>query len=324
MYNDFDIECIEKKMIINGIEEIIEAEKIIIKCNSDKKDVVIPEDVTEIKSYAFSDNAVMESIEFPKNLKKIGKFSFANCVALKEISIPSNVEVIEESAFCECKSLVKVVYHTTKLDYIPSNCFANCKYLKHVTLSDSIKRIKKESFKNCVLLEIIDIPSIKNIEADAFYNCISLNTVNCNKLVGIDSQCFNNCPVVESKNTITVPFLFNIGYDNCRSSKVYAKEFEIDSIDLLMDEIIEYIMSVVKKNECEIINFNSAMIETVTYGNCREWVAKCNNNDDCVSFEVIIPEVTLNYYDFYNKCGYVKTEKKPNERFRGKYITLTS
>ena len=65
----------------------------------------------------------------------------------------------------------------TENDIIGENMFENCNF-KEIKLPSSLEKIDARAFKNCLLLQIVNIPkSVNYISWFAFYNCKQLNNI---------------------------------------------------------------------------------------------------------------------------------------------------
>ena len=112
-------------------------------CNTNIKDLVLPDSITEIGDGAFSYCTLLSSIKLPNNLQRIGKDAFKGA-NLKDIIIPESVEYISNATFKDCTSL------------------------SSVKLPQRIKSIGNEAFMNTQLI-FLDIPeSIDIIGYKAF------------------------------------------------------------------------------------------------------------------------------------------------------------
>ena len=83
--------------IVNGV---------VIDCNTDVTDVVIPDGVTVIGEHAFAYCKSLESIIITTGVRFIGKAAFAYCANLKNIIIPNSVTIIWAGAFAYCENIM--------------------------------------------------------------------------------------------------------------------------------------------------------------------------------------------------------------------------
>lgn len=153
--------------------------KVLEKCNSNNKEIIIPEGITRIGNYAFSECDKITSITLPNTIKSIGKGAFTDCKNLKQINLPNCIKSIGIEAFLGCESL------------------------SSITIPNNIKRINKSTFQDCTSLTDITIPG--NVECicwGAFQFCTGLKTVT--MLEGIQRICnssFSCCDI----DTISIP-----------------------------------------------------------------------------------------------------------------------
>ena len=78
---------------------------IVIDCNTDVTDVVIPNSVTSIGVSAFEGCFNLKTVTIPNGVTFIGDGAFAYCKSLKSIIIPNGVTFIGYYAFAYCVSL---------------------------------------------------------------------------------------------------------------------------------------------------------------------------------------------------------------------------
>ena len=76
--------------IVNGV---------VIGCNTDAANVVIPDGVTVIRKYAFRYCESLEAIKIPNSVTFIGDRAFSYCGSLKAITIPDSVTSIGNDVF---------------------------------------------------------------------------------------------------------------------------------------------------------------------------------------------------------------------------------
>lgn len=99
-------------------------EAIIVACNGDEKNVVIPD---EVDGYpvrcigskicddgyphsAFENNTIIESVVIPNTVTDIGDDAFYGCISLKKVYIPNGVEYVHMGAFQNCPSLESITF----------------------------------------------------------------------------------------------------------------------------------------------------------------------------------------------------------------------
>ena len=81
---------------------------IVIDCDTDVTDVVIPNGVTTIGFSAFEGCYNLKTITIPNSVTFIGDRAFAYCKSIESITIPNGVTHIEGSAFEDCESLKSI------------------------------------------------------------------------------------------------------------------------------------------------------------------------------------------------------------------------
>ena len=134
---------------------------VIIRCNSEAKEIVVPEtiqgapvvrigktafaqlqcesiilpsSVTEIDEEAFFSCTKLKNIEFGNGLQVVGKYVFLHCRSLESVRFPESLMKIEGVIFYECKSLSEV--------YIPSSV---TDIPEGIALLESLSETNKES-----------------------------------------------------------------------------------------------------------------------------------------------------------------------------------
>lgn len=174
--------------------------KVLLRCNSKDKNIVIPEGIESIGYEAFSSergvfkdgNLYTESITLPSSIREIGEFAFAGMRSLETINFPVGLTAIKRSAFIGCHSLAEVVL-SNSISEIGPNVFSGCKSLKKVIIPNAVSGIKtnsatekrsecgvisEELFKNCVSLESFEIPEGTVAIGDAaFEGCENLKEI---------------------------------------------------------------------------------------------------------------------------------------------------
>ena len=83
--------------IVNGI---------VIDCNTDTANVVIPDGVTVIWNYAFAYCKSLKSIIIPNGVTFIGDFAFEGCFDIETVTIPNSVTSIEDDTFRYCENIM--------------------------------------------------------------------------------------------------------------------------------------------------------------------------------------------------------------------------
>ncbi|MDY6397111.1 MAG: leucine-rich repeat domain-containing protein, partial [Treponema sp.] len=123
---------------VSSMEKLLTIEKdVVLKCDEDVTDIVIPSGVKEIGESAFENCESLESVVIPDGITKIGSHAFSSCYSLKSIRIPSTVIEISTGAFKDCELLDSVVI-PTGLKVITPEVFKGCKSLKEIIVPDSV------------------------------------------------------------------------------------------------------------------------------------------------------------------------------------------
>ena len=98
---------------------------VVIDCNTDVTDVVIPDGVTSIGDRAFAYCKSLESVTIPDSVTSIGYDAFRYCESLEAITIPDSVTSIEDDTFRYCENIMIHCYKNSyaeeyaKEHYIP-------------------------------------------------------------------------------------------------------------------------------------------------------------------------------------------------------------
>jgi hypothetical protein len=221
----------------------------------DLKEFNVPESVEIIGDHCLTGCWNMERIDFEgsSRLKRIGELAFSGC-NLHSITIPALTEEIPGSAFVNCPllsmqvapgslnfkvegsflvtsdgteivryfGLDSAIVVDKKVKTLRKSCFEGCKYIVQIDFEDGseLERIDAAALRDCVSLEIIDIPAsatiidessfegcdglesclirrdsaLATLGAKAFEKCTSLRSFSIPRHVGeIGSNCFNEC-----------------------------------------------------------------------------------------------------------------------------------
>lgn len=118
--------------------------------------------VVSIPKECFSGSR-LKWIKFPIELTYIGKKAFAGCKKLESIDFTHGyVSTIDTAAFMGCVSLKQLdLSKQTRLKKISRALCDNSKSLKVVKLPRSIEKIETNAFKNCISLDIIEVPILE-------------------------------------------------------------------------------------------------------------------------------------------------------------------
>lgn len=98
---------------------------VVINCDINAVEIVIPDGVTGINDNAFADCASLTRIVIPNGVTSIGYGAFSGCAALTHIAMPDSITSIGQRAFDGCTSLVSVTMPNSVTD-IGDYVFANC------------------------------------------------------------------------------------------------------------------------------------------------------------------------------------------------------
>ena len=79
---------------------------VVIDCNTDAINVVIPDGVTSIGVCAFAYCKSLKSIIIPNGVTSIGVSAFEGCFNLKSVTIPNGVTFIGDGAFEGCENIM--------------------------------------------------------------------------------------------------------------------------------------------------------------------------------------------------------------------------
>lgn len=141
---------------------------IVINCDSDAVDVIIPDGVTEIGYGAFDSCGNLVRVRVPKGVTKIGNLAFSYCSKLENLVLPSSVTSIGTQAFQGCESLtgIELLGDLVSIGYA---AFESCSGLTSITLADGVETIGERAFADCTGLTDITIPdSVTEIGSSAF------------------------------------------------------------------------------------------------------------------------------------------------------------
>ena len=188
---------------------------VLIKVNSSKDKIIVPEGVEEIGNGTFYKSLVKEVV-LPKSLKKIDMNAFIYCKALKHIIIPSSVEEIGSFAFAF--SGVEEVEIPSMTKKIGSYAFMGTKFIdkfnnnEFIILGDGVlymyngkksevivpERVKyicplafyTTSYYNSFISKIVLPETVEIIYEKAFANLKSLKEININSNMKIHKEAF--------------------------------------------------------------------------------------------------------------------------------------
>ncbi len=127
---------------------------VLVRCDGDGTDAVIPGGVTGIAGWVFKDHFRLLHVTIPDSVRAIGSGAFSGCGELRSVTIPAGVRSIEAHTFSGCRSLTSVII-PEGAGSIGEGAFAACAELKSVTVPESVVRIHPEAFKDCPKLTVI-------------------------------------------------------------------------------------------------------------------------------------------------------------------------
>lgn len=190
--DDFDIDTVyTKDFDIRGIK--------LIRCNSEEKEIHVPDGVTEISYPGFAYKKTVETVYLPDSVRIINNDAFINSSISKiylppnlevlgdgvfegsnieEIEIPPKVKAIQDTTFCRCNKLRRIVIPSS-VELIGFLAFYKCENLEYVRISSGVNRVLGGAFEGCKNLKRVEIlgNSLKIVGEDAFANCTSLTTI---------------------------------------------------------------------------------------------------------------------------------------------------
>lgn len=191
---------------------------VLVKCDENATEVVIPEGVTEINWGAFEDCKLLTSIVIPESIKKIRGSAFSGCESLKSIVIPKGVTEIGFSAFGDCQSLSSIVI-PEGVNEIGYNAFAGCVSLKSIVIPKSLKDINSSDLKDCTALSNIKydgtIAEWNILYSELFHDGSSEITIECSDGIAVPyskQENFVSIVIPDSVNKIS-----DFAFENCSS-----------------------------------------------------------------------------------------------------------
>ena len=189
---------------------------VLVKCDENATEVVIPEGVTEINWGAFKDCKLLTSIVIPESIKKIRGSAFSGCESLKSIVIPKGVTEIGFSAFGDCQSLSSIVI-PEGVNEIGYNAFAGCVSLKSIVIPKSLKDINSSDLKDCTALSNIKydgtIAEWNILYSELFHDGSSEITIECSDGIAVPyskQENFVSIVIPDSVNKIS-----DFAFENC-------------------------------------------------------------------------------------------------------------
>ena len=124
-------------------------------CNTDIKDLVLPDSITEIGDGAFMDCKFLSNVKLSNNLCRIGYKAFYN-TAIKDIAIPDNVKLIKDATFKDCTSLSSVKL-PQRIESIGNEAFMNTQLI-FLDIPESIDIIGYKAFSRIETIRVHSKP----------------------------------------------------------------------------------------------------------------------------------------------------------------------
>ena len=233
-----------------GNNPFMDCKNLIIKCQSDKFEVIedalydkekktligyygkeetfnIPDSVTTIGDGAFYICESLQSIYIPNSVTHIGNHAFGACLLLQSINIQNSITTIGDQAFSSCYSLQNISIPNS-VTHIGNNPFIDCKNLIITCQADKFEIVEDALYEkeNKTLIgyygkkETFYIPnSITSIGDWAFYNCESLQSIYIpNSVIHIGNYAFSFCKSLQNINiTNSVTTIGDQGFSECSS-----------------------------------------------------------------------------------------------------------
>ena len=122
------------KKLDNGLS--VTDDTIVVGCDKEAVEIVIPDGITEICSLAFDGCKQLKSVMIPRGVKKIGARAFQGCESLEVVDIPDGVTELENNVFSDC-TFLRAVYIPRTVVKIGSGIFYACPVLRHVSFQGS-------------------------------------------------------------------------------------------------------------------------------------------------------------------------------------------
>ena len=240
-------------------------DNVLVACNRDLKNVIIPEGVVQIGFFAYYQLDNAESIHIPSTLTKLTS-PFNSFPKLKSITVDENnpkycsidgvlyskdgtvlkrypcakskgvieiakgVKAIGLNAFFHCREITKVALPST-VEKIGEGAFSGCESLTEINLPEGIKEINSVTFDGCKSLKEITIPQmVEKIGFRAFKGCDSLKKIkipsSTKKVEGWAFAFCRNLETVEIESEDTLLDIEVFGF--CREIKNIITPFVIN------------------------------------------------------------------------------------------------
>lgn len=165
----------------------------LIDCNSDKKEIYVPDGVTEISYRAFTHLELTETVYLPDSVRLIDSEAFVDS-SISKVYLPSNLETIWERAFKY--SNIQEIEIPPKVKKIMDNTFSHSYNLERVIMSNGVQSMGILAFSRCWNLQYIRISSnLMNIGAYTFVEDRNLKRVEIpgNSLEVVGEGAFEGC-----------------------------------------------------------------------------------------------------------------------------------
>lgn len=221
-------------------------DNVLVACNRDLKDVIIPEGVVQIGFFAYYQLDNMESLHIPASLTKLTS-AFSNSPRLKSITVDENnpcFKAIDGVLYSKDGNVLKryppakakgVIEIAEGVKAIGLNAFFNCSDITKVVLPSTIKKISDGAFSGCDALTEINLPDgLEKINSTAFNNCRSLKEIKIPATVNkIGFQAFKSCTSLkEIKIPKTTEKVEGWAFAFCRNLKKVEIESEKTIIEI--------------------------------------------------------------------------------------------
>lgn len=194
---------------------------IIVKYNSGKTDLVVPEyvagkPVVAVAERAFENVRFLKSVVFEGNsLERVGDYAFTNNGYLTKVVFPSSLQYIGKGAFTECDRLTTIETSGSAVA-IEELAFYQCKDLQDIDLSNA-QRIGRLAFGGCDGLAGELKTGATEIEDGAFIACDNLQSVDLTNVQNMGKAAFSDCGKLESvKLSERLTVLPESAYEGCR------------------------------------------------------------------------------------------------------------
>lgn len=153
-------EKIENKKVISLGENVFD--------NSQIEYFSLPNTLAKIGDRAFQ-NCSKAKIEIKAKKISVGKYSFKNVLNL-QIPLDSEIIAIEEGSFYGCKGLQNIVL-SDNITQIPMYCFKECIDLNVIEIPEGVRGIEESAFYKSGLIKVLLPETIEKIGSYAFYGC---------------------------------------------------------------------------------------------------------------------------------------------------------